>query len=246
MSEIVVRNLTVKYKLRKKDEVVAINDLSCEFPNGKINVILGESGSGKTTLLKSMLGLKDYSGNIELDGLDIAYLPIKDRNFAYVSQKIALHPKMTLFDNIAFPLKIKGFDKKDIIDEVFAIAKELNIFECLSRKPKHVSIGQAQRAALARSLVKKASIYFFDEPLSNIDEKNKADERRFIKETISNRGASAIYVTHDINEALVLADNIFILEEGKLIFKGTPKQFMDSKDESVVALRKAGYGKPLQ
>ena len=233
MSEIVVKNLSSSYKNGRKDSILALKNLSGEFLDGYINVILGPSGCGKTTLLKVLLGLKDYDGDVELDGNDILYLKPKDRNFAFVSQKIALYPKMTIFENIAFPLVIKGYDRKDIVDLVNEIAEELKISECLSRKPKHISIGQAQRAALGRALVKNAAFYFFDEPLSNIDEQNRVIEMRLIKELIKKRRASAIYVTHSLKEALFFADKIFVMDEGNFIFDGTPEEFLKSKEPKI-------------
>ena len=192
MSEIVVKNLVVKYELNKKQEATAIDHINAVFSDGEFNVIIGPSGCGKTTLLKTLLGLLDFEGDITLDGVDINDYSIGERNFAYVSQDIVLQPHVTIFDNIAYPLKIRGIDKNTIIEKVNEIAKELKIEECLTRKPRHISIGQAQRVAIARALVKNANVYFFDEPFSNLD-KNTRDSCRFLLiDVIRKYRASAI------------------------------------------------------
>ena len=151
MSEIVVNNISVTYNLDKKRTVKAINDCSAVFKDGEFNVIIGASGCGKSTLLKTLLGLLPFDGDITLDGVDIYDYSIGERNFAYVSQDIVLQPHVTIFDNIAYPLRIRGMDKKTIVDKVNEIAKDLNISECLTRKPKQISLGQAQRVAIARA-----------------------------------------------------------------------------------------------
>ena len=223
MSEIIVKDLIVKYELNKKQEVTAIDHLNAVFSDGEFNVIIGPSGCGKSTLLKTLLGLLPFEGDVTLDGVDINDYSIGERNFAYVSQDIVLQPHVTIFDNIAYPLRIRGIDKKTIIDKVNEIAKELKIEECLTRKPKHISIGQAQRVAIARALVKNANMYFFDEPFSNLDKTNRDNCRFLLMEIIRKYHASAIYVTHSIREATAMADRITVMNEGKIIFTDSPE-----------------------
>jgi len=238
MSEIALNHLKVTYIDRHNKSVapfIAINDLSAIFEDG-LNVIIGPSGCGKTSLIRAILGLINYEGEITLDGSDISMYSIGERNFAYVNQNIALQPHMTIFDNIAFPLKIKGIDKVEIIKQVNEIAKDLDIEECLSRKPRHISIGQAQRAALARALVKRASFYFFGEPFSNLDVINRNEERLLVKKLMNKYGASMIYVTHNILEATSMADNIYVMDKGDIIFKGNAEELYKSSNPIVQEL----------
>lgn len=168
MSELKTENLTVAYKSRKS-AVTAIDGLTAVFPSDSFNVIVGYSGCGKTTLLKSVLGLLGYSGHIFFDGEQIDGKDVNKRNFSYVSQEYALYSHLTVFDNIAFPLKVMGADKTETRKRVGDVAAMLDIAHCLTRKPKHLSGGQQQRVAIARALIKRPRLCLFDEPLSNID-----------------------------------------------------------------------------
>lgn len=153
MSEIEVKNLSVVFKSRKR-EAVALDEFSATFKDG-MNVIVGYSGCGKTTLLRCILGLTDYDGEILLDGKDIDGIATKDRSFSFVSQDFALYPQYTVFENIAFPLKLLRAERKEIEERVCEIAELLDLIVCLNRKPKHISGGQQQRVAIARALVKR-------------------------------------------------------------------------------------------
>ena len=224
MSEIIVNNISVTYNLDKKRTVKAIDNCSAVFKDGEFNVIIGASGCGKSTLLKTLLGLLPFDGDITIDGVDIYDYSIGERNFAYVSQDIVLQPHVTIFDNIAYPLRIRGVDKKTIVEKVNEIAADLHIKECLTRKPKQISLGQAQRVAIARALIKNATFYFFDEPFSNLDQANRDNGRILLLKTIQKYHASVIYVTHSIDEATSIADKIFVMDSGKIIFVGTPEE----------------------
>lgn len=244
MSEIVVNNLSVTYHLPKKQTVLALNGVNATFKDGEFNVIIGESGCGKSTLLKALLGLLPFEGDASLDGVDLYDYSIGERNFAYVSQDIVLQPQMTIFDNIAYPLKIRGMDKKLIIQKVNELADDLNIKECLTRKPKHISLGQAQRVAIARALIKNATFYFFDEPFSNLDAKNRDIGKRLVVNTIKKYHASVIYVTHSIKEATSIADKMFVMDEGKIIFSGTPQELYNVDNPKIKSLLESDdYGK---
>lgn len=233
---IIVNDLTVTYVNKHKQEVVALDNLNCQFAMGKINVIVGYSGCGKTTLLKCIAGLLDYDGTITVNGVDYDTLEIKDRNLAMVSQQYILYPNMTIFDNIAFPLKIAGADRKEITERVTSIADKLGLQYCLTRKPKHLSGGQQQRVALARALVKHPDICLFDEPLSNVDAQQRIELRQMIKQAIKSLNTTAIYVTHDITEAFALADELFVIYNGKLEISGTPMEVYRSGNEVVKSL----------
>lgn len=235
MPKIVFSNVTVSY-LDKKTERFVFKDFNEEFKENIVTVIIGFSGCGKTTLLKTLFDGIDYQGYIYFDGKNIQDINVQDRQLAYVSQNYALYPNMTIFDNIAFPLKNIKAPSNEIKERVYKIAEELNISMCLSRKPRSLSGGQQQRVALARALVKNPSLCLLDEPLSNLDQETALKARELIKNCIKSRKITTIYVTHDINEATSLGDVIYAMDDGQIIFKGTPEEFMESKDEKVVSL----------
>ena len=238
MAELELKNISVSYK-DKKVSILAVDNVSCKFLDGTITVILGASGCGKTTLLRTIIGLLPYNGDIYLDDLNIANISIQDRNFAYVNQNIGLQPHLTIFDNIAYPLRIKGVDKKIIVEKVNDVAEKLGIKACLTRKPKHISIGQAQRVAIARALIKQASVYFFDEPFSNLDLQRRVEGRKLLKEFKETFNITMVYVTHSIQEALSLGDNIIVMDEGHIVFEGTPEKLLESDIPEVKGLVEA-------
>lgn len=239
MSRIVIKDLVVDYPGKKKKDphFIVLNKLNAIFEDGSFNVIIGKSGCGKTTLLKTIIGLLPYEGDIDVDGNDFDLYTIAERNLAYVSQDFALYPHLSIFDNIAFPLKLNGASRKEIIDTVNKIASELDLKHCLTRKPRHLSGGQQQRVALARAIAKSPSIYLFDEPLSNVDQASRSEERQYIKSTVKKYGATAIYVTHDLQEAWSIADKIFIMDEGRFVFEGTPKEILNSDNPTAVEIQ---------
>ena len=235
MPLIEIKNLTYQYK--KNGVVTAIDDLSCSFVDGAFNVIVGPSGCGKTTLLKLISCLLEpYEGEILTNSVDIKQLTIKERRMAFVSQEYVLYPHMTIFDNIAFPLRNMKAPSEEIKERVYAIAEELDLSMCLSRKPRHLSGGQQQRVALARALVKNPSICLLDEPLSNLDQATAFKAREIMKRCLNKRKVTVLYATHNISEATSLGDYIYAMDEGKIIFKGTPEEFMECKDEKVTSL----------
>ncbi|MBO4572811.1 MAG: ABC transporter ATP-binding protein [Clostridia bacterium] len=240
MPKITVSHLTAIYRSKQTGEVVALDDLSAEFLPDAFNVVIGYSGCGKTTLLKCIAGLKDHDGDILFDDNDVFDLSPADRGVSYVSQEFVLYPHLTIFDNIAFPLKNSGVPKKEIIERVKQVAEELDLTYCLTRKPKNISGGQQQRVALARALVKKPSICLLDEPFSNADIQLRSQQRQTIKEKMVKYGCTTIYVTHDFQEAMALADKLFVLNEGKCVLQGDPKTVFDSGNEIVVSLKGEG------
>ena len=146
-----------------------------------------------------------------------------------------------MFDNIAFPLKAITADREEIIRRVYEVANELNLVDCLPRKPRYLSGGQKQRVALARAIVKNADLILFDEPLSNIDPSARNAQRSLIKKVIQNRGKTAIYVTHDFKEALLLADYLYVMDKGKIVVSGKPLEVFDSGVEIVNDFKRAAY-----
>lgn len=241
MPKITISDLTARYKVKGSDEVTALNELCAEFLSGAFNVIIGYSGGGKTTLLKCIAGLIEYEGEIFFDGVDMCGVAPEKRNISYVSQEYVLYPHLTVFDNIAFPLKNMGAAKKEITERVKAIAEILELTHCLTRKPKHLSGGQQQRVALARALVKNPEICLFDEPLSNTDPQQRFRERRFIKDAVKRYGCTAIYVTHDIAEATALADSLSVVSDGKCVLQGEPTQVYNSGNEIVESLKGGAF-----
>ena len=228
MPKIICENLTFSYK-KGKSKIDVFKDFNGTFQSNKINVILGESGCGKTTLLKCIAGLNDFKGNIYFDETLVNGLPVQERNIGYLSQNFAMYPHLTLFDSIAFPLKVSGASINETRERVYEIAEQFDIADLLSRKPKQVSFGQLQRAALARALIKNPSICLFDEPLSNLDETNKVNFRHYLKRVLNERITTVIYVTHNYEEVETIADEVFIMEEGKIKEKLSKKIYKSCK-----------------
>lgn len=226
MSTLVVKDLFVDY-VSKKSVTHALQGFSAVFSSG-INVIIGPSGSGKSTLLQTILGLLNYEGTVEFDHKNLDRTAPKDRNFAFVSQEYQLYPMYTVFDNIAFPLKIMGASKEEIKSRVYAIAERTELSVCLGRKPRQLSGGQQQRVAIARALVRNPVVCLFDEPFSNCDLKTREKARGWTINILQEQGCIGIYVTHDFKEALLLADRIFVMNDGKKILEGTPTEVYDS------------------
>ncbi len=242
MPEIVLKDLNATYINKKtKEETIALSNVSTSFASNSINVVIGPSGSGKTTLLKCVAGLLDYEGLISFDGVDVRNIDISNRNIAYVSQQYALYPHMTIFDNMAFPLKAVGAGKEEIIASIKEISNTFGLSYLWGRKPKELSGGQQQRVALARAIVKHPLIYLFDEPLSNVSSNERIKEREFIKDVIKKYCSTSIYVTHSINEAFALSDCIYVLNEGKIIEVGPKEKIRLSTNPIVRGILNAGY-----
>lgn len=225
MPKVEIASITVRYENTKKDITVALDAASTVFPSSYFNVVLGASGSGKSTLLKSIAGFLNYSGRILCDGVSLDHLSIQKRKMAYVSQEFVLYPTMTIFDIIAFPLKEMKLSREEIIEKVMNISKVFDLNSCLTRTPRYLSGGQQQRVAIARALVKDPDLALFDEPFSNIDPQSRIAFGRMIKEELGKRKATAIYVTHDINEAMALGDKVFWMEKGQIGAGLTPSAF---------------------
>lgn len=233
MPKIDIKNLVVSYQNRKVTNTV-INDSSMSFPNGKISVIIGESGSGKTTLLKIISGIYQMdSGDIYFDDVMVNYLPPKDRNISYVNQELVLYPKLDVFHNIAFPLEIQNVPVDEIKQRVGEVAKLFDLSMLLTRKIKEISIGQAQKVLLAKAMVKKPSLYLFDEPFSNLDKPLSHSLTLELKKIFNRNNDTVIFVSHDIHDALAIADYIYVMEEGKIIAHNDPVTLLKSKNPKV-------------
>jgi len=209
----------------KKRKTEVLKGLNLEVEKGEFVVILGPSGGGKSTILRIIAGLlKQDKGHVYLRGQLVDDLPSKDRNVAMVPQNYALYPFMSVFDNIAFPLKVQHRPKEEIRQRVIEVAKMLRIDNLLERKPSQLSGGQMQRVAIARALVKGADIILMDEPLSNLDAQVRVLAREELKELHRKLGTTTIYVTHDQVEALSLASKIAVLHDGTIQAYGPPME----------------------
>jgi len=200
-----------------------IKDVSLEIKSESFTVFVGPSGCGKSTMLRMIAGLEEInSGTISIDGQVVNDLPPTERNIAMVFQSYALYPHMTVFDNMAFGLKIEKKSKEEITDRVMEAAKILQIEQYLERKPKQLSGGQRQRVAIGRAITRKPKVFLFDEPLSNLDAALRVQMRVELAKLHDQLNATMIYVTHDQTEAMTLADDIVELEKGIVSQKGTP------------------------
>ena len=217
-------------------KVKAVVDLNLEVGDGEFVALLGPSGCGKTTTLLMVAGIyKPTKGRILFDDKDVTDLPPKDRNVGMVFQSYALYPHMTVYDNIAFPLKLKKVPKDEIDKKVKEVAKLLRIDNLLHRKPAQLSGGQQQRVALGRALVKEPDVLLLDEPLSNLDAKLRVLMRAELKRLQKELGITAIYVTHDQGEALVMSDRIAVVHEGRVEQVGSPYEVYERPKTKFVA-----------
>lgn len=204
-------------------DVHVIKDVSLDIKSQSFTVLVGPSGCGKSTMLRMIAGLEDiHSGTISIDGQVVNDLPPKQRNIAMVFQSYALYPHMTVFDNMAFGLKLEKRSKDEINERVQEAARILQIEDYLHRKPKQLSGGQRQRVAIGRAITRKPKVFLFDEPLSNLDAALRVQMRVELAKLHDQLNATMIYVTHDQTEAMTLADDIVVLDEGIVSQNGSP------------------------
>ncbi|MBQ8756709.1 MAG: ABC transporter ATP-binding protein [Oscillospiraceae bacterium] len=224
MSAIEFQDFSCFYKY-KKEYIAALDHINLCVENGELLVILGQSGSGKTTLLKCVLGLCDYiSGQLYIDGIPIDQFDLKNSNIGYIRQELNLYPHMTVYENIAFPLRMIHTPQAEVDRRVKELAALLEIDWLLTRKPKQLSGGQLQRVAIARALIKNPVTVLFDEPFSAIDPTLRTEMRQLVKKIHQTFGCTILFVTHDLTDALNLAERVVILEEGKIEAVGTPQE----------------------
>jgi len=216
--------------------VKAVIDLNLEIKDGEFVALLGPSGCGKTTTLLMIAGIyKPTKGRILFDDEDVTDLPPKDRNIGMVFQSYALYPHMTVYDNIAFPLRLKKVPKNEIDRKVKSVAKLLRIENLLDRKPSQLSGGQQQRVALGRALVKEPDVLLLDEPLSNLDAKLRILMRAELKRLQKELKITTVYVTHDQVEALSMADRIAVMNAGRLQQYAEPHELYNKPSNLFVA-----------
>ena len=226
MNAIEFQNFSCFYK-NKKEYVTALDHISLSVAQGELLVVLGQSGSGKTTLLKCILGLCDYiSGELFIDGTAIDDFRLQSSNIGYIRQELNLYPHMTVYENIAFPLRTIHTPQAEVDRRVKEIAGLLEIDWLLTRKPRQLSGGQLQRVAIARALIKNPVTVLWDEPFSSIDPKLRTEMRLLVKKLHQTFGCTMLFVTHDLTDALSLADRVVILEEGKIEAVGSPQELL--------------------
>lgn len=230
MSEIVVQNLVKKF-----GGFTALNNVSLTIKKHEFVVLLGPSGCGKTTLLRAIagLGLAD-SGTITIGGRDVTYLPPRERNLSMVFQNYAIFPHMTVFDNIAFGLKMKKAPQTVIRERVNHAANLLHIEKMLDRYPAQMSGGQRQRIAVARAIAIEAEVVLMDEPLSNLDALLRLEMRAELKSLLQRLGVTTIYVTHDQIEAMSMGDRIAVMREGNILQYDEPMRIYDDPADRFV------------
>ncbi|MEM0118178.1 MAG: ABC transporter ATP-binding protein [Conexivisphaerales archaeon] len=221
---------------KKFGNVSAIDEVSFEVKDGEFMVLLGPSGSGKTTTLRCVAGLETVdSGKIIIDDSDVTDLPPGKRDVAMVFQNYALYPYMTVFENIAFPLRVKKVPKDEITARVREVAEFLKISHLLDRKPKQLSGGEQQRVALGRAIIRKPKVFLMDEPLSNLDAKLRIYMRAELKKLQRELKAKMVYVTHDQAEAMTMADRIAVFNSGKIQQIDSPIELYSRPENTFVA-----------
>ena len=210
---------------KKHGEFVALKNVNFEIEPGEFFALLGPSGSGKSTTLRILAGLDaPTAGQVFIDGKDVTGADAAERDVAMVFQSYALYPHMTVAENISFPLEMAKMPKAEIAPAVFDAARKVKIEHLLDRRPGQLSGGQQQRCALARAIVRKARLFLLDEPLSNLDAKLRLETRVELKKLQRSLGMTAVYVTHDQEEAMTLADRMAVFMAGEIQQIGTPAE----------------------
>jgi multiple sugar transport system ATP-binding protein len=228
--------ITFKKITKHFDSVKVIQDLNLTVNNGEFFTFVGPSGCGKSTILNMIAGLEDVtSGTIFFDTMPVNHLSPKDRDVAMVFQSYALYPHMTVYDNIAFPLKMKKQQKISLNTEVHRVASLLGLDDLLRRKPRELSGGQRQRVALGRAIIRKPKVFLMDEPLSNLDARLRVEMRAELKKLHNKLKITTIYVTHDQAEAMSLSDRIAVLYNGTIQQCGTPQEVYIKPSNIMVA-----------
>ncbi len=215
MAQVVIENLGKTFKGPRGEGIQAVSNLSLSVESGEFFVLVGPSGCGKSTTLRLIAGLEEIDqGTISIEGRVINDVPPKDRDIAMVFQNHALYPHMTAFENMAFGLKLRKCSRAEIEQRVGKAAEILGLKDCLGRKPEALSGGQRQRVAVGRAIVRKPKVFLFDEPLSNLDARMRAQMRQEISKLHARLDSTMIYVTHDQVEAMSMGDRIAVMKEG--------------------------------
>ena len=231
MAEIVLSNITKRW-----GSFVGVHDFDLTIADREFLVLLGPSGCGKTTTMRMVAGLEDpSSGEISIGGRVVNDLEPKDRDVAMVFQSYALYPNMNVYENIRFPLKVRGVDPATHDERVRRASAMVELDDFLHRRPAELSGGQRQRVALARAIVREPNVFLMDEPLSNLDAKLRVSTRAQIKNLSHELAVTTIYVTHDQIEAMTLADRVVVMKQGVVQQVGTPTEIYDKPANAFVA-----------
>src|SRR5881275_1214604 len=231
MAQVTMRSLNKMY-----EEVHAVKDVNLDIRDQEFVVLVGPSGCGKTTTVRMVAGLESItSGRVLINDKVVNELAPMDRDIAMVFQNYALYPHMSVYDNMAFGLKMRKFDKGEIKRRVDRAAAILDIGQLLARKPRQLSGGQRQRVALGRAIVRDPKVFLFDEPLSNLDAKLRVQMRVELKKLHERLGTTAIYVTHDQVEAMTLGDRVVVMRDGWVQQVGDPMELYNEPANRFVA-----------
>jgi multiple sugar transport system ATP-binding protein len=229
-------NVRLEKVVKKYGDVGAVHGIDLELQDGKFTVLVGPSGCGKTTTLRMIAGLESVTdGRIFIGDLDVTDLEPKDRDVSMVFQNYALYPHLTVADNIAFPLMARGAKRADVQERIDEVAKALEITQLLGRKPKELSGGQQQRVAIGRAIIRQPKVFLFDEPLSNLDAKLRVEMRTELLRLQRQLGTTAVYVTHDQEEAMTLSDVMVVMRDGVICQQGRPVDVYEYPVDTFVA-----------
>jgi multiple sugar transport system ATP-binding protein len=228
--------VTFDHVTKRFGEVVGVSDLDLQIRDGEFMVLVGPSGCGKTTSLRLIAGLEDVTeGTLKIGDRVVNGVPAKDRDIAMVFQSYALYPHMSVYDNLAFGLKLRKVSKADIDRRVKEAAGILHLESLLDRKPKALSGGQRQRVALGRAIVREPAVFLMDEPLSNLDAKLRVQTRAELLRIHARLATTTVYVTHDQVEAMTMGQRIAVMSEAQLQQVGTPRELYDAPVNRFVA-----------
>ncbi|QXG76839.1 sn-glycerol-3-phosphate ABC transporter ATP-binding protein UgpC [Modestobacter sp. L9-4] len=232
MASIEMKHIVKQYG----DGFPAVNDVSLDVADGEFMILVGPSGCGKSTLLRMIVGLEDItSGDMVIGGTRVNDKAPRERNLSMVFQNYALYPHLTVFENIAFPLRLAKMEDGEVRKRVNEAADVLELHEHLERKPANLSGGQRQRVAMGRAIVRQAEAFLFDEPLSNLDAKLRGQMRTEISRLQRRLGITTVYVTHDQTEAMTLGDRVCVLRKGKIQQVASPRELYDQPVNLFVA-----------
>src|SRR4051795_537412 len=232
MASIEMKNIVKQYG----DGFPAVNDVSLDIADGEFMILVGPSGCGKSTLLRMIVGLEDItSGDMVIGGKRVNDQAPRERNLSMVFQNYALYPHLSVFENIAFPLRLHKMDDAEVTKLVNEVADVLELHEHLERKPANLSGGQRQRVAMGRAIVRQAGGFLFDEPLSNLDAKLRGQMRTEISRLQRRLGITTVYVTHDQTEAMTLGDRVCVLRKGRIQQVASPRELYEQPVNLFVA-----------
>jgi len=236
MATVVISNLEKSYAETKGPGIKVVHGINLEIRDREFMVLVGPSGCGKSTTLRMIAGLEEITGGtIAIDGVVVNNVLPKDRDIAMVFQNYALYPHMSVYENMAFGLKLRKFPKTEIEARVREASAMLGLDPYLDRKPKALSGGQRQRVAVGRAIVRKPKVFLFDEPLSNLDAKMRVSTRTEISKLHARLGATMIYVTHDQVEAMTMGDRICVMKDGRIMQVAAPLELYNRPENLFVA-----------